>query len=304
MIKGKTEKDIQLQGILRKVTPTKDMFNTVSGKQAFSNDYKLLNPYILETSFQSTIAGNAFDYLMRFIIARSVACDKQRVYEGIVAETGLRMLEGVVDKDTYKILNDKYIQAIELISKFVLGNNADDKGLIPAACYLGRLDVIRRTGKPPIDIKDSLIDDEAPCLINDLTLLLDVFRDNFINSGLVRTDSDVVFNPTFGLFTSSVIRGADADIYMDGILYDIKTTKNNGFKWQHSAQLIGYYILNEVAKDIEISNLHAPLISREINRVAFYKPRFGEIEYVDIKDLEYSIIAQATQEIKEMGGFA
>ena len=298
MLKGKNEKEVQLQEILKKVAPTKDMFKTASGKKAFSNEYEVITPNILETTYQSAVVGNAFDYLMRFEVAKNVNCNKQEVLEKIVAEYGLKILERFADKKTYAVLTDKYGDTIKTISSYVLGNTSNEKDLILASCYLARLDSIYRSGMPPMDIKASLIDDEAQCVVKDLEMLFDIFKDDFIRSGILKSNSDVVFNPTFGPLMSMFVGGADADIFIDGILYDIKTTKNNGFKWQDSAQLIGYYLLNELARDLE--DIQAPLTHREIYRIAFYKPRFSEIEYIDINDIDLAVLKQAITELKDM----
>ncbi len=299
MIDGKNEKDIQLQEIMKKIVPTKDMFKTNSGKKPFSRDYELLTSNILETNYQYTIVGNAFDYLMRFEIARVVDCNAQEIYKNIVAERGLDILKRFVDKNMYEMLSDKYNRSISIVSKYVLGKESEDKKLILSSCFLGRLDIITRTGMPPQDIETSLINDEPQNIIDDLKSLLDIFRSDFIVSGLVKPDSDVVFNPHFGII-AMFVGGADADIYIDGVLYDIKTTKNNGFKWRDSAQITGYYLLNELAKAIEISDEIANLICRDIYRIAFYKPRFGEIEYIDIKDLDKNALSLAISDLKIM----
>lgn len=124
---------------------------------------------------------------------------------------------------------------------------------------------------------------------NELRNLFIVFKEEFINN-IVKKESSVVFNPEFGL-ASELVGGADADIFIDGVLYDFKTTKNRGYVGKDVYQIIGYYLLNEITKKhkrswnkryLEIS----PLIIHDINKIAFYKARFGEIEYLDISFLE------------------
>lgn len=299
MINGKDEKDIQFQEIIKQAVPTKDMFKTISGKKPFTKEYKLLTPDILETTYQYTIVGNAFDYLMRFEIAKVVDCNKKEVYENVAAERGLNILKRFVDKKIYEILSDKYNESIRIVNQYIFSKENDEKQLILSSCFLGRLDIITRTGMPPQDIEASLISDEPKNIIADLNSLLSIFRNDFIFSGLIKSDSDVVFNPHFGII-AMFVGGADADIYIDGVLYDIKTTKNNGFKWQNSAQITVYYLLNELAKSIEVSDKIANLIHRDIYRIALYKPRFGEIEYIDIKDLDDYNLNQAINGLKKM----
>jgi hypothetical protein len=126
-------------------------------------------------------------------------------------------------------------------------------------------------------------------VINELRNLLIVFKEEFIKN-IVKKESIVLFNPEFGL-GSELVGGADADIFIDGVLYDFKTTKNRGYVGKDVYQIIGYYLLNEITKKHkrywskryrEIS----PLIIHNINKIAFYKARFGEIEYLDVSFLD------------------
>lgn len=126
-------------------------------------------------------------------------------------------------------------------------------------------------------------------VINELKNLFVVFKENFMNN-LIKKDSIVVFNPEFGL-GSELVDGADADIFIDGVLYDFKTTKNRGYVGKDIYQIIGYYLLNEITKKHKKFwekryTEFAPLITYDINKVAFYKARFGEVECLDISFLD------------------
>lgn len=126
-------------------------------------------------------------------------------------------------------------------------------------------------------------------VINELKNLFVVFKDGFVKD-IIKRDSIVIFNPTFGL-GSELVGGADADIYIDGVLYDFKTTRNRGYVGKDIYQIIGYYLLNEITKSHKkyYDNRYlknAPLIKYEINKIAFYKVRFGEVEYLDVSFLD------------------
>lgn len=126
-------------------------------------------------------------------------------------------------------------------------------------------------------------------IINELRNLFVVFKEGFVRD-IIRRDSIVIFNPTFGL-GSELVWGADADIYIDGVLYDFKTTRNRGYVGKDIYQIIGYYLLNEITKSHKkyYGNRYlkiAPLITYDINKIAFYKVRFGEVEYLDISFLD------------------
>ncbi|WP_162309362.1 hypothetical protein [Cohnella abietis] len=93
---------------------------------------------------------------------------------------------------------------------------------------MASLETVARSGLPPMDIEKSLIDDTDIKIINDLKLLCEVFQSKFINAGIVKENSNVVFNPRFGI-VSMFCGGADADIFIDDTLYDFKCTKSRGY---------------------------------------------------------------------------
>lgn len=75
-----------------------------------------------------------------------------------------------------------------------------------------------------MDIKKNLVDDTDIEVINDLRILCNVFQNNFINSGVFKEYNDVIFNPKFGI-ASMCCGGADADLFMDGTLYDFNALR-------------------------------------------------------------------------------
>ena len=115
--------------------------------------------------------------------------------------------------------------------------------------------------------------------------MLEVFQTKFINSGIITPESIVVYNPTFG-DASYFCGGADADIYIDGTLYDFKCTKREGYVWKDVSQILGYYLLDCISKDSK--DRENDLDKYEIRRIAFYKARFGEVEYYDVSRESYS----------------
>lgn len=121
-------------------------------------------------------------------------------------------------------------------------------------------------------------------IFDDLVILSDVFQNKVIDSGLVTENSIVVYNPSFGR-ASKLCGGADADIYIDGTLYDFKCTKKVGYVWNEVAQILGYYLLDNISK--KNNDPDNKLGKYKIDRIAFYRARFGEIEYYDIREGNY-----------------
>lgn len=85
-----------------------------------------------------------------------------------------------------------------------------------------------------------------------------------------------------------MIGGADADLYIDGVLYDFKTSKQYGYKGKDVQQLISYYIFSKI--NIDNDDLTSSFVKFDqdpyhINRVAIYLARFGEVNYVDVESI-------------------
>ena len=87
-----------------------------------------------------------------------------------------------------------------------------------------------------------------------------------------------VLNPTFG--EGSILVGrADADIIMDGMLIDIKTTKKPAFTRKYFNQLIGYYILNKIGRIDQIEE------EVEIKELVIYYSRHGELVKLQVEEV-------------------
>lgn len=323
-LSGTKEADKDFQKIIKCVTPDKKIIKTESGVRAFSDEYKLKVPNELENSYQSSVSGIAFDYLARFFIGQEVDKGRWNSFLNLNALKGLLTL--VYNPDEYSKLEMRYISHLAHIMEFVYSESAkvdsltdkvsnkieyqayknfldkesksnykyefDSSHLIAYAVYFAKLEMIYRSKVIPEDINElTHLDMEQ---FNDLSQLCNTFFEIFIYSGLITKESDVVYNPTFGK-TGKLVGGADADIYIDGVLYDFKSTKTNAYKWQDFGQIISYYLLNELTDKKDDG---ATLSKKKINRIALYKSRFGEIEYVDITDISKVELRNSIENLK------
>lgn len=116
-----------------------------------------------------------------------------------------------------------------------------------------------------------------------------VFQERFLITEIVSQKSDVIYNPTFGA-ASLMVGGADGDIIIDGVLYDFKSGKALGYSWKETAQLIGYYFLNEISVTLNSSDWSGTYKDLKIKTVAFYKARYGEIEYFDLAQYDKQMV--------------
>jgi hypothetical protein len=302
MLSGKTETALQFQSIIKTLINPRPVFTTVSGKKAFSSEYEQLVPYNLSNPYYSGMVGMGFDYMARFIIAKTTRDKvlKCLVLKNLAAERGLNCLERIVDKKTYKVLDKKFGRALALIEMFINNQIKDMTELLYSVGYLSSLEAVARTGMPPVDIKKSLIDDVSYEIIYDMQQMCGVFNEKFVSSGIIKEqNNEIIFNPTFGL-VSMFVGGADADLFLNGTLLDFKCTKDKGYKWVDFAQLVAYYLLSIISVrcgDIGIINDETA-----VNRLAFYRGRFGEIEYIDVKLLGEDKIEYAISELQKLWG--
>lgn len=302
MIKGKTEKDIKFQNVLKNIITPRPSFITVSEKIAFSSEYEELSPYTLSNPYYATLVGMAFDYIARFIIAKKLKDKniKKLAYSNIVAKHGLEIMKRMTDKKLYKILDKKYEKGIKTCEQFINSKKIDFDEILYFSGYLASLESVARSGIPPLDIKKGLINDLDIEIINDLRILCEIFSNKFINSEIIRENSNVIFNPKFGV-ASMFCGGADADVFVDGILYDFKCTKSRGYSWIECAQLVGYYLLNIIdircgGRGIGINDEHS------IQKLAFYRSRYGEIEIIDVNLFDEDKVEQGIEELRKLWG--
>lgn len=76
-----------------------------------------------------------------------------------------------------------------------------------------------------------------------------------------------------------LVGGADADLFIDGMLIDIKTTKKLELQRSYLDQLIGYYVLHKIGGIGELKP------KTEISKVAIYFSRYGYLYVLEIQDI-------------------
>lgn len=267
----------------KKVAPAKEEFKTVSGKTAFSKDYEENVKYKLNSTNDASIVGTAFDYLARWIVAKTINIGKSNSYQNLIAEQAVRQCELEAQIRNLDRIQEKYTKGINCCEQFVNGAN-NKKDLLMTAIFFAKLERIYRGKIPaPLINFENLFEIEKD-IYDDLYELSELFQKKMIDSGIITSDSQVVFNPIFGE-ASKLCNGADADIFIDGTLYDFKCTKKYGYSWREAAQLLGYFFLHNIAESIKDSS--NDLKDQKIKRIAFYRARFGEIEYYDVEKIDY-----------------
>jgi hypothetical protein len=297
MIQGKGQHALELIEILKSTLPDKTLFKTISGSPAFSQAYSIKVPYELSESYYSTVVGTAFDFMVRFLIAKKLQLQLGNYFKQTAAYKGLMLMKNLTDKKTFDHLAKRFDKCSGFFKNFLISDSFDLENSLEASCAWARFEQVARSGGVLPENMDVFFKKDKDEIIQDLGNLCTVFKDAFINTDLIKKESNVVFNPTFGLY-SMPIGGADADIFIDGTLYDLKTGKSIGYKWQEVAQIIGYFILHEVSKYSDFPGVS--LAEMEINRIAFYRARYGVVEYVDISDIDVNKLDKAIADFSRL----
>lgn len=222
-----------------------------------------------------SLVGTAFDYLMRFILKYH---NSNAITFPWVAEQVLVYLDDIlIIGDTREELDimSEFVESVPSVinyakdehKKFNVTGEVSER-VLHACILLAQTDVYFRTGKPPKNYGMVEEDDVA-----DLFELMNAIKvEDFI------AKEHMLLNPTFGE-ASKLVGGADADIIMDGVLIDIKTTKNLTIKREHFNQLIGYYILTRIGVIDGIEE------NPEIKELGIYFSRYGRLVKFSVKEI-------------------
>lgn len=248
-INGKTKRDKEFREILLSVEPNKKDYYTLSKRTPFSHEYNAFVPNTLSNHYDSSLIGIAFDYLARFRVANFLK--REDVVEGMASLDGFNKLRKRPEFIKRNLeLNQPYLSWIHKILEFINDDaSMSISNLYGITTHLAKLEQIkrRRIAKDEILDVDYLLFEPVPEeIINDLNNLMTVFEGKFMIPEVINQKSKVFFNPNFGA-SSILVGGADADIFIDGTLYDFKTTKDQALAKRDNLQLIGYFLLNALS---------------------------------------------------------
>ena len=211
-----------------------------------------------------------------------------------ILDRGLIQISRVFDRgELSERLKLEYNKLLEPIKAYIYGDSVEDNILIEISVVLAKMEHMKRSGIGAVPVSKLFQYDADNLEVKrELEILITNFKKIFLP--LVRRDSVVVYNPHFGI-GSRIMGGADADIYIDGVLYDFKTTIKNGYRIAETTQLVGYYILDAVSKTCE--DERNDLAKYPIERIALYKVRFDEIAYFDVESFGKYIVEDTVKEI-------
>lgn len=220
------------------------------------------------------LVGTAFDYLLRFYLEQeNLNC----VTKPWVAEHSVVLLKQMIDEYEKKATNemtDAYDKMTEYLQdakdnhrEYLKSGNLGDE-LVKSSVILAQMDAFYRSGR----ISPTLGKVESGD-IQDLRNLI-----SLVKPETFKAKETCFLNPTFG-YGSQLVGGADADLIVDDILIDVKTTKFLSFTQEQYNQLIGYYILAKLGKVNESEDI-------PISKIGIYFSRHGILHTISAKEIE------------------
>lgn len=211
-----------------------------------------------------SLVGTAFDYLLRFRIEYLNPQSIKKDYW--VAESALPLLSGENREKGEGIIG----QTKANLSSFLETGKYDDE-LLKSTLLLAGLDSVFRTrAKRGIEYI-GLVDNQD---VQDLKNLISA-----VDMQIFKAQERCNLNPTFGR-ASQLVGGADADLIIDDMLIDIKTTKKFELTRDHFHQLLGYLTLYYLEALIERKE-SLP----DINKLAIYFSRYSYLHVIQIENI-------------------
>jgi len=207
--------------------------------------------------------GTAFDYLLRFYIQH---INPNTIDKGPwIAEAALKKIE---DRPDILAKGENIVfQARKRLREYLkTGKLSDD--LLESALLLATLDPLFRA-QTGYEVVGEVQKEDIQDLRNLITA---------VDPKVFTAKKLCLLNPTFGQ-GSLLVGGADADLLIDDTLIDFKTTKNFALGRKAFNQILGYFILHEIAGIGELKP--KPMISK----VAIYYSRHSYLHVMNLSEL-------------------
>jgi hypothetical protein len=239
-------------------------------------------------SYEHSLLGQAFDYLIRFWLEQQ----HQEVHDPHTGRLGRDWTNTLEYRNTFnpyaddgerpspptdeerEARNAALKRAEKKHEQFrKTGMNANDA--IDAALVYSGLDL--NIGFEEGTITANSFEDDV---VTELQELFHLFREQESLLG-----ESVIISPDFG--ERSFILEGHGDFIVEEMLVDVKTTENPSFKPGYWRQLLAYYILNDIHRELiaeEVDGYGSATPYPDLTTVGIYFARFGELQTVDIKE--------------------
>ncbi len=269
---------MSLTSFLRANKDVRDRFRQEFAKPKFPHKRDILAPPL---SKRFSLTGTAFDYLMRFYLKRlnPDAITTQWIAELSITHPLSRLLQdAVIDARTGKIISftetDLTKKAQRIIDQaredysIYLSTGELTNELIKSALCLAQIDPIFRAGF--IDENIGIVHEDD---IADLRNLIGI-----VDPVLFTARDLCLLNPSFDE-GSKLVGGADTDLFIDGKIIDIKTTKRFELQRRDFDQIMGYYTL------YEIGGIGGLSPKPPVTSIGIYFSRYAYLYVLPIEDI-------------------
>ena len=283
--------------------PNRKYFISSTGYPAFSKSIPVLVPCGGISSYESGQIGEISDFLFCLEIARYIDSNKEDVFDSLTWRA-IQLYNGCIKRQLEAETQSQesigmFYNAVSCCRNYIHGVNCDIKDLINYANIIIRAEHYFHYTEH-YTFKEYLTKLFMPCpnhLIADISQLVNVFIDCFITSGLVRKNSSVICHPWFEPW-SSELGGGIADLYLDGVLYDFKSTKKTGYSWEDVGQIYAYYILSQLcAKHPTESSFWA---NYPVHAISLYYARLGDVETCCLSNSN-TMLTESNLDVKALG---
>lgn len=282
ILKSSWPKCKEFKEVIKTISPQKTDFQTYSGVTAFSK-YDLICENTLSNSYDSSLVGTAFDYLAKLICSNHTNTKfSSKSFERSKINSFLAEPKNKSILILYKKAQDHF--------DFLLENPSDnlpiDQDLITEIILISKLENLWKSDALSLAKKKDILKPSDPTVYDDVNALAKCFYDVFIEKNIIQPDSLITYMPNYSSNVYAALGGIEADLCIDGTLFDFKSTKHHGFMIKDSLQITSYYVFHLI--DLIMSNPESPktnIRKHKIERIALYKCRFGQIEYFDVNNI-------------------
>ena len=212
------------------------------------------------------VVGTAFDYLVGFVIEHN-SPGKIFGKSDLVADKAISILKhhGQTDRKLVRDAEGR-VDVCRVHASVFVEDGRLTREFVGSLLEISQLDQLYRAGAPPrLPLYRASNAD-----IDDVLAMYSVMPKERLTAS-----QEAYIGPDFG-HASTLVGGADADFVIDGALMDTKTTLKPSITLDMWCQVVGYYLLNLIER-----NVGAPYMP--IDRIGIYMARFGQFCEVDAK---------------------
>lgn len=243
-------------------------FRAAVSRPSFKSSLPLLAP---PWTSHYGLVGGAFDYLLRFYLERLNPDAKSYTW---VAQLALTL----IPENSRKFrLARQCLESAQQHHTAYLKSGVPSDDLFASALHLATLDVILRAG--PGVIREEHLGDVDKLDVEDLRRLMAIIPESSF-----KAQRACILNPAFG-WGSHLVGGGDADVILDDLLIEIKTTKHLKLDRSYIDQMIGYQVLLKLGGISGYLPCDFKTDSYELMHIGVYFARHGYLHKIPISDV-------------------